>query len=269
MTTPRIYVYKITFEEVRHYYYGVHKEKKFGEYYMGSPYTHKWMWDFYTPQIQILQFFEFSDEGYKQARQIEDRLIKPVFNTDPFCLNEHWGGIPSLDACRRGGKKSSQLQKENGTGFSAMSFEQRSQTAKKNHENGVGCFSLTKEELRENGRIVGQKCKENGTGIFKLTPEQRSENGRKTYELGIGVHAMSSSEKSEAGKKGGRTTYERGVGLFKIPPEQKSECSRRVGKAVCSQKWQCTKTGFVANPGNLSQYQRARGIDTSNRIRIE
>lgn len=35
MTTysPRIYVYKITFLEVPHYYYGVHKEDFFNEYY--------------------------------------------------------------------------------------------------------------------------------------------------------------------------------------------------------------------------------------------
>jgi hypothetical protein len=47
---PRIYVYKITFLEVPYYYYGVHKEKYFNEEYWGSPVTHKWVWDFYTPK---------------------------------------------------------------------------------------------------------------------------------------------------------------------------------------------------------------------------
>jgi hypothetical protein len=35
-----------------------------------------------------------------------------------------------------------------------------------------------------------------------------------------------------------------------------------------SQKWQCTVTGFVSTSGPLSRYQKARGIDPSNRIRI-
>ena len=52
--SPRIYTYKITFEEVPYYYYGVHKEKRFNEEYWGSPHTNKWAWEFYTPKKQIL-----------------------------------------------------------------------------------------------------------------------------------------------------------------------------------------------------------------------
>ena len=40
--SPRIYIYKITFDEVLYYYYGVHKEKYFNQEYWGSPVTHKW-----------------------------------------------------------------------------------------------------------------------------------------------------------------------------------------------------------------------------------
>ena len=71
---PRIYTYKITFEEVPYYYYGSHKEKKYNEYYMGSPVTHKLMWDFYTPKKQILEIFNSRED----ANIIENRLIKPV-----------------------------------------------------------------------------------------------------------------------------------------------------------------------------------------------
>lgn len=35
------------------------------------------------------------------------------------------------------------------------------------------------------------------------------------------------------------------------------------------EKWMCLETGFITNPGNLTRYQRARGIDTSKRKRIE
>ena len=53
----RIYVYKITFEETSDWYWGVHKEREFNEFYMGSPVTHAWKWDFYTPHLQILEVF--------------------------------------------------------------------------------------------------------------------------------------------------------------------------------------------------------------------
>ena len=58
----RIYIYKITFLETPHYYYGVHKEKYFDDEYWGSPITHKWIWNFYTPKKQILEIFDFTNE---------------------------------------------------------------------------------------------------------------------------------------------------------------------------------------------------------------
>lgn len=102
--SPRIYIYKITFEEVPYYYYGVHKEKKFDECYMGTPITHKWCWDFYTPKKQILQLFDFTDEGWIESQEVEKRLIKPVYNTDKWCLNEHCGGLISLEVLSKAGK---------------------------------------------------------------------------------------------------------------------------------------------------------------------
>ena len=89
LQSPRIYLYKITFEEAPYYYYGVHKERIFNEEYWGSPITNKWCWDFYTPKKQILEIFEFSDEGYIKAETIEKRLISPFYNTDKWCLNEN------------------------------------------------------------------------------------------------------------------------------------------------------------------------------------
>ena len=102
--SPRIYIYKITFEEVLYYYYGVHKEKYFNEEYWGSPVTHKWMWDFYTPKKQTLEIFPFTDEGWLEAQEVEKRIIKPVFNTDKWCLNENCGGIISTDSLIMNGK---------------------------------------------------------------------------------------------------------------------------------------------------------------------
>lgn len=68
---------------------------------MGSPYTHAWKWEFYTPKKQILQYFEHSAEGYREAKLIEDRLIRPDLN-NPLCLNENVGGQYSLKAAALG-----------------------------------------------------------------------------------------------------------------------------------------------------------------------
>ena len=103
-TKPRIYTYKVTFEEVPDWYWGSHKEDKFDDGYLGSPSTHAWKWVFYTPHLQILEVFPYTDEGWEKAREVEDRCIRPDLN-NPLCLNEHVGGFMSLAICRMAGSK--------------------------------------------------------------------------------------------------------------------------------------------------------------------
>jgi hypothetical protein len=105
-------------------------------------------------------------------------------------------------------------------------------------------------------------------GKANMTPEQRSEATRK------GNASRTPEQRSKVAKK------VRSLQLSKSTPEQRSEISRKsqasrtpeqrseIGRKGSNQKWQCTVTGFITNAGNLSKYQRARGIDTSNRIRI-
>ena len=57
-------------------------------------------------------------------------------------------------------------------------------------------------------------------------------------------------------------------GLFAMTAEQKSEKNKKAGKTTSSQKWKCTVTGYISTPAGLSNYQRAKGIDTSKRVRI-
>jgi hypothetical protein len=120
------------------------------------------------------------------------------------------------------------------------------------------------------------------------TPEQRSEvakKGRKTY-----LSTSTPEQRSEAAKKAQasrtpeqRSEIARKANASRTPeqrrevakkakasmtPEQRSEAAREAGRKTSSIKWQCTVTGFIANAGNLAQYQKARGIDTSNRIRL-
>lgn len=163
---PRIYTYKITFEEVPYYYYGSKKEKVFNEEYWGSPVTNKWCWELYTPKKQILEFFEFGDEGYIKAQEVEKRLIRPVYNTDKWCLNMHCGGNISLDISRKVGRENKELKR--------------------------GYFSVSPEEQRINQQKNGRK----GGAI----------SGKRQYELGIGLHGKSKEERrlyaSKAGKVG-------------------------------------------------------------------
>jgi hypothetical protein len=45
--------------------------------------------------------------------------------------------------------------------------------------------------------------------------------------------------------------------------------SMQRAKEMNGQRWMCTVTGFVTSPGSLTHYQRARKIDTKNRIRVQ
>lgn len=175
---PRIYTYKITFEEVPYYYYGSKKERYYGQEYWGSPKTHKWMWDFYTPKKQILEIFDYTDEGYEKCTQVESRLIKPVLN-DKWCLNENCSGMPSLNILRENGKKCGEIGYIKGIG--KLTPEQRSKNSKRsgkiggkiqgarNREFKIGVCGRSKEKIKEDsskgGAVTGLQrwmCLETG-----------------------------------------------------------------------------------------------------------
>jgi hypothetical protein len=232
---PRIYTYKITFEEVPYYYYGVHKERKYNETYWGSPITNKWCWEFYTPKKQILEVFEYSDEGRMEAHNVEQRLIKPFYNTDKWCLNANCAGMISLEVARKIGTK---LYEER-RGVHSFTVEERRQIGRKTYESGKGCFSVPLERKIE----IGRKMYEEKIGCFSVPPEVRVEISKKLC-----------AEKR---------------GIYSLTDEQKFERSSRAGKNTSSQKWMCEETGYVTNAGALTVYQGNRGIDTSKRKRIE
>ncbi len=243
--SPRIYLYKITFEEVPYYYYGVHREKKYNEKYWGSPKTNKWCWKLYTPKKQILQLFDYTDEGWLEANSIERRVIKLFYNIDKWCLNENCGGVFSTKICRKNGLK----HKKNKTGFFSLSKEKRVEISVKNgfysYENKSGCFSLNEEERSKLSKRTGLKVKEQGIGIFGLTEEQISENCRK------------------GGKKQGTISKENKMGIFSLTPKEMEE--------IRSRKYECCETGYISNAAGIVRYQKARGIDTSknNRKQVE
>ena len=222
---PRIYTYKITFEEVPYYYYGSHKEKQYDEYYMGSSVTHKWVWNFYTPKKQILELFDYSDNGYSECLKVEQKLIKYFFN-DYYCLNENCGGSISL-----------KLRKEIGLRHYLL---------------GKGIHSKTKEERVE----LGKKVWNSGKGLASLSENQKKYNASLGGSTGAG------------GKVVGKMMYEQGRAIFSLSKTELSENGKLGVKKTNAQKWQCTITGHISTSGGLSNYQRARKINVSNRIRL-
>lgn len=274
--SPRIYTYKITFEEVPYYYYGVKKEEYYDQEYWGSPYTNKWCWELYIPKKQILEIFDYSDSGWIDANKIEKRLIKQVLN-DKWCLNECVGGIMSLKIRRRVGKKLFDDKK----GVHGLSKEERIQNSskagkiggRKTYERGVGLFSISKEELKERSTRTYKE----GKGLASIPKEKRVEHGKIFGKMGgrisgkkhkenkTGFFAMTPEERMECCRKAGTKTKEKGVGIFSVPYEEMKE--RNLRNSL--QKWKCLETGHISNAGALAVYQKARGIDTSKRIRIE
>jgi len=154
--SPRIYTYKITFKGTPYYYYGVHKEKRFNEDYLGSPTTNKWYWDLYEVEKQILEVFPNTDEGWIDALNVEKRLIKPVFNNDPYCMNESCGGYVSLEVRRRNGKDNY----AKGIGIHGLSKDQKREISKKTYSEGKGLASISKDQRREiNEKVNKQQWK--------------------------------------------------------------------------------------------------------------
>ena len=154
---PRIYTYKITFDEIPHWYWGVHKEKVFEELYLGTPRTHKWMWDFYTPHLQILEVFPYTEEGWKSATTVESSCIRPDLE-NPLCLNEHCGGQISLESRKKGGHAGGSSNARNKTGFCGRTPEEM--TA---HGRAGGLTA---------GPVSGRRHADNKTGVCGRSPEK-------------------------------------------------------------------------------------------------
>ena len=285
--SPRIYIYKITFIDTPYYYYGVHKEKRYNEEYWGSPVTHKWCWELYTPEKQILEIFDYTDDGYIKAQEVEKRIIK-LFLNDKWSLNENCGGLVSIAGCRKGGILMGNYLYENGLGIHKLTKEQQIENGRKGNKEGkrksgknaylmkTGVHAFTPEERKECGKKGGARVLEMKAGIHSLTLEQRSENGKKANEKNkknkTALYSLTKEQRVETGKKSGKKMFEEKLGIFSLTEEEKIKYSKIGGKKAAkimnSQKWKCLITGHITNPGALTKYQRARGIDISLREKV-
>jgi len=170
----KYYTYKITFKDLpKYFYYGYHKHRNDIDSYFGTPTTWKHLWDSFSPEKQILQWYE----TWEEAKESEDAIIKATWK-NPYSLNENAGGNLSPLACQKGGLITGNKHKKEGTGF----------------------FSMTKEEWSKAGRAGGKassggkKTVELGVGIH--TFESRSKGGKKGGPIG-----GKKSRPSEEGRK--------------------------------------------------------------------
>lgn len=142
-------------------------------------------------------------------------------------------------------------------------------------EGGLGIHSQTAEKCC----ALGQMTVEEQIGIHN--PEYReseeykqmlSSNGGRAFSEGVGLFSPDywGSEEhkqalSDAGRKGGSKAVEDGLGIHST--ENKGKRSD-LGRSTSNQRWMCLVTGYISNAGGLTAYQKARGIDTSRRVRL-
>jgi general stress protein YciG len=274
----------------KEYYYTYYSYEEWGRGYIGSRGC------YCLPEEDIRYFGSFGDKTFKPTQKI---ILKSDYSTreealaDEIILHDFYDVANNSHFANRAKATSTKffLSKEqsreiglkcklNGTGIFAQTPEERKELGRRNglktKENGTGVFSLTPEKRREISRKAGSKSKELGNGMFSLSKEQRSENSRKSglkcKENGTGIFSLTPEQQSERSRKGGKRVQELGRGIHGRTKEQKTEDCKKGGsvaaKIINAQRWECLETGFITNAGNLAQYQRARGIDTSKRKRI-
>jgi hypothetical protein len=245
----RIYTYKVTFEEIPDWYWGAHKEGKHKDGYLGSPATHAWKWEFYTPHLEILEFFPYTDEGWIEAQNVENRCIKPDLN-NPLCLNEHYGGVISSEARKRGAKK-----------MHAIIHAEKDDLGRSIH--GV-----------KNGERLHREKDDLGRSVNAVKAHKEKD------DLGKSAHAV------KAGEKGGPATMKekddlgrsvQGVKAAERLHKEKDGSGRSVSAVkgaakTNSQKWKDPQHLELGEhtPGVLVRMQQRRGYPhgKENRVRV-
>jgi len=241
MSKPTIYLYKITFEEIADFYWGIHKEKKAGECYLGSPVTHAWKWEFYTPRVNVCQVFDYTDEGWKQALEVEKSVVK-AFIDDPRCLNENVGGVVSLEYSRKGGQKANSVKGPDGKSVYPQ-IGGRMRALDLNSE---------KDDLgRSKNAVKGAEAANSAKNEYGKSINSSKIHEEKTAE-GKSAHAMRTIVKVHEKKTA----------------DGKSVHGLKRANQTNSIRVQCLTTGYVSTPAGLTLYQKARGIDTSLRITL-
>jgi hypothetical protein len=214
----------------------------------------------------------------------EQEAIRPVFNTDPYCLNANCNGIPMPERARVGarkaGKKSGEYHKENKTAIcDPVNQEKGRQTAR---EKGIGFhsyeFQHTPEmvEMRkENGRKVHEEKDEQGRSLHMMKLHQeKTEEGKSKVAVKAGKKAHEKKNedgKSEHAVRCGMRNVETGhldrIRLLIDLENLRAKAYQNLEK-MNKGRWRCLVTGHESSYAGLSKYQNRRGIDKTLRKQI-
>ena len=251
------YTYTIYFVD-GHYYHGCHKHSggnPLTDRYFGSPVTHKekWLttmhWKVLTGWYDTLEEVTFAEQEY----------IKPVFKTDPLCLNANCGGLISperaLVGARKAGIKTGEESKINRTRVCDPRNQEKGRRTAQERLTGFFNTEFQQSEMmqvirKKNGKKSGDLAATNGqldAARARVDPEKRRETCRQT--------ALKLNNE--------------GRGLGAIPLEVRIAQSKLNGKAVCASKWvdpDHLEIG-VHNPGNLVKLQRRLGLPSGKENR--
>lgn len=234
---PRIYTYKITFPSQGWWYWGVHKERRYGEEYWGSPKAHAEKWKWFKFEKQILECFD----SYEEARRVEIRLIRADLN-NPMCLNEGCGGHIS------------------------DTYQSK----------GILKWWKDNPDQKEKTRQLGLKYGRDNIKAFnnKMTPEERKQHARnaslkanqaKRKETMREIQAKFNSAKNTRWATNGSSNKRIKNGTLPEGYEWGFTSIATPSATVNETKFRCLITGFESTAGPLTRYQKKRGIDTSLR----
>jgi hypothetical protein len=161
------YTYTIYFVD-GYYYHGYHKHQgvdPLTDGYYGTPVTHKEKW-LTTMHWKVITGLH---ESHSEVQFAEQEAIRPVFSTDPYCLNANCNGIPTREQAVKGAKKAgkkagARARKLKINVCDPKNQEKGRQTAK---ERGSGFFNpefqqseMMQEIRRKNGIKTGTKARE-------------------------------------------------------------------------------------------------------------
>lgn len=225
-------------ETPKEYYYTYYSYEEYGKGYIGSRGCKC------LPEEDIKYFGSFKDKTFKPTQKIilkSDYATREEAYADEIILQQHYKVVENPH-------------------FANMAYQTSTN------------FYVPIEQAKETGKKVQENNRKNKTSFFGYTKKQFSEAGKLggsiSYKMKVGIHGMTMKEKSEIGRKNGLKCKENYIGLFSRTPEQHKKDSSKGSKNTNSQKWECLETGFITNPGNLTKYQKSRGIDISKRKKI-
>jgi hypothetical protein len=257
---------------MKKYHYTYYSYEEFGRGYIGKRSCKC------SPEEDVKYFGSYTDKTFKPTQKIiletyntaedlakAEEILHAFYDVapNPHFANKHNAGekfsyVMTSEEAKENGKKGGSKCKELGLGVCGQTKDER---LKYCIMGGI-----------KQGKITGQINKELKRGFLGMTNEQLKDGkikgakkvGKDNKEQSRGIFGLSEEEKNKNRSKGRIAMMNSNLGIF---GQTKDELSKN-GKKTSSQKWQCTETGFITNAGNLTHYQKARGIDTSNRVRL-